>query len=92
MATIIIPTPLRKFTSNHATLTSEKGIVLDALKEISLRHPGIKQHLFDDKENIRSFINIFVDDQDVRGLKNEQTEIKSESTVAIIPAIAGGKM
>lgn len=91
MATIIIPTPLRKFTSNNATLLTNKSKVIEALKDVSLKFPGIKQHLFDENENIRSFINIFVDDEDIRALSNEQTSVTEESTIAIIPAIAGGK-
>lgn len=91
MATVIIPTPLRKFTREKSSFETNSKTVIDALKEIGLKHPGIKPHLLSENSSIRPFINIFVDDVDIRGLDNESTSLKENSVVALIPAIAGGK-
>lgn len=90
MAKIIIPTPLRKFTNQTATIDSNTGNVLAAIEDLATQYPGIKQHLFDKEGNIRSFIRIFVGDDDIQSLDNEQTTIKEDTVVSIIPAIAGG--
>ncbi len=90
MATIIIPTPLRKFTNNTAKLQIKSGTVSESIAELTTNFPDLKRHLLDDKGQIRSFVNIFVGDDDIRDLQQEQTEIKDDSVVSIIPAIAGG--
>jgi molybdopterin synthase sulfur carrier subunit len=90
MATIIIPTPLRKFTNNTARLQIKSGTVSESIAELTTNFPELKRHLLDDKGQIRSFVNIFVGDNDIRDLQQEQTEIKDDSVVSIIPAIAGG--
>lgn len=91
MATVIIPTPLRKFTREKVSFETNAPSVIEALQEISLKHPGIKPHLIGENTSIRPFINIFVDDEDIRALENEKTKLKEDSVVALIPAIAGGK-
>lgn len=90
MAQIIIPTPLRKFTENENTFTTEKTTVLDGIRELTEKYPAIEQHLFDEGGKFRTFINIFVEEDDIRGLERENTAIESDSTVSIVPAIAGG--
>ena len=90
MATIIIPTPLRKFTNNTAKLQISGGTVADSIKELTTNFPDLKKHLLDEKGNIRSFVNIFVGDQDIRDLQEEKTEVKEYTVLSIIPAIAGG--
>jgi molybdopterin converting factor small subunit len=90
MATIIIPTPLRKFTNNTAKLQIKGGTVSESIQELTTNFPELKRHLLDDKGQIRSFVNIFVGDSDIRDLEQEQTIIKEDAVVSIIPAIAGG--
>lgn len=90
MATIIIPTPLRKFTNNTAKLPINGGTVAESIEELTTNFPELKRHLLDDKGQIRSFVNIFVGDQDIRDLQQEQTVVKEDTVVSIIPAIAGG--
>ncbi len=90
MATIIIPTPLRKFTNNTARLQISGGTIADSIQELTNNFPDLKKHLLDDKGQIRSFVNIFVGDQDIRDLQQENTEVKEDTVVSIIPAIAGG--
>ena len=90
MATIIIPTPLRKFTNNTAKLQITSGTVESSIKELTTNFPDLKRHLLDESGHIRSFVNIFVGDEDIRDLQQEQTQVKEDTVVSIIPAIAGG--
>ena len=90
MATIIIPTPLRKFTNNTAKLQIAGGTIESSIKELTTNFPDLKRHLLDDNGHIRTFVNIFVGDEDIRDLQQEQTVVKEDTVVSIIPAIAGG--
>ena len=90
MATVIIPTPLRKFTGNTSRLQIHATNVRETVAELTLNFPDLKKHLLDDQGNIRNFINIFVGNDDIRDLQKENTIVKDDSVVSIIPAIAGG--
>jgi len=90
MATVIIPTPLRKFTNNTAKLNIEAGNVEEVLLDLSSNFPDLKKHLLDEKGEIRSFLNIFVGDDDIRDLALGKTPLSQETVVSIVPAIAGG--
>jgi molybdopterin converting factor small subunit len=90
MATIIIPTPLRKFTNNTARVNIQAGNIKGVVDELTLNFPDLKKHLLDEQGNIRSFVNVFVGDEDIRDLQQDQTLIKEETIVSIVPAIAGG--
>ena len=90
MATVIIPTPLRKFTNNTAKLNIEAGNVEEVLLDLSTNFPDLKKHRVDEKGEIRSFLNIFVGDDDIRDLALGKTPLSQETVVSIVPAIAGG--
>ena len=90
MATVIIPTPLRKFTNNTAKIDINAKTIEETVQELTLNFPDLKKHLLDEKGQIRSFINIFVGDNDIRDLQQEKTSVKSDSLISIVPAIAGG--
>ena len=90
MATVIIPTPLRKFTNNTAKLDIKANTIEETVNELTLNFPDLKKHLLDDKGQIRSFVNIFVGNDDIRNLEKEKTSVKADSVISIIPAIAGG--
>lgn len=90
MATLIIPTPLRKFTANKASFESNGGTVKDVVHELVSAHEGLKTHLLDDGGNLRSFIRIYVGDEDIQALDQENTAVQPGATISIIPAIAGG--
>jgi molybdopterin converting factor small subunit len=90
MATIIIPTPLRKFTDNTAKININANNVKGVVDELTINFPDLKKHLLDEQGNIRSFVNIFVGDEDIRSLQQDQTPIKEETIISIVPAIAGG--
>lgn len=90
MAKIIIPTPLRKFAENQSTVEIEGGTVLEAVQNLTTKHEKLKQHLLNNDGDIRSFIRIFVGDDDILALDNEQTAIENNTIISIVPAIAGG--
>jgi sulfur-carrier protein len=90
MAKLIIPTPLRKFTDNQSSIETNGATVLDAVTQLTEKYPELKEHLFDEDENIRSFVRIYVGDEDIKRLDREHTKVSSGDTISIIPAIAGG--
>ena len=88
-ATIRIPTPLRNATGGAATLEVEASTVGEALASLEQAHPGVAERLLDDSGKLRRFVNVFVDDEDVRFAQGLDTPVQSGSTVSIIPAVAG---
>lgn len=92
MATIIIPTPLRKFTENQSKIEVNASTIQEALQGISGNFPDLKKHLFDEKGQIRTFLNIFVGEDDIRDLQSGETALTPDTVVSIIPAIAGGSL
>lgn len=90
MATLIIPTPLRKFTENQASIKTEGATVKTSIEELTSRYPELKKHLLEDDGSIRKFVKIYVGDEDIKSLQNEVTEVGNDSIISIIPAIAGG--
>jgi sulfur-carrier protein adenylyltransferase/sulfurtransferase len=90
MATIIIPTPLRKFTNNTARLQVNAGTIHDTVSELTRTFPDLKKHLLDETGKIRSYVNIFIGNDDIRDLQQEQTAVLQDTVISIVPAIAGG--
>ncbi|HTQ66243.1 MAG TPA: MoaD/ThiS family protein [Puia sp.] len=90
MATVIIPTPLRKFTNNTARLEVKAGNIHDTIRELTTNFPDLKKHLLNEKGEVRSFVNIFIGNDDIRNLQQEKTAVKEDTVISIIPAIAGG--
>ncbi len=89
--TIMIPTPLRAYTDKRASVKVEGGTVGEMLDELTRLHEPLKQHLYDDHGRLRSFVNVYVNDQDIRYLQKEKTVVAENDVVSIIPSIAGGK-
>lgn len=85
-----IPTPLRKLTNDEELVTVEASTIGDAISELQTKYPGIKERLVDDNGEVRRFVNIYVNEEDIRFLQNKETPIKDGDEVSIIPAIAGG--
>src|SRR5438270_3804291 len=91
MATkILIPTPLRPFTDKKDAVDAEGTTVGELLADLTTKHPGLKAHLYSAEGKLRSFVNIYVNDEDIRYLQKEQTPIKPGDSVSIIPSVAGG--
>jgi molybdopterin synthase sulfur carrier subunit len=91
MAKIIrIPTPLRKLTNNEELVEVTAATIGDAIKELQARFPGIEERLVDEKGEVRRFVNVYVNEEDIRFLQNRATPLKDGDEISIIPAIAGG--
>ena len=87
---IRIPTPLRKLTNNEEVVEVDAATIGDAIVELQTRYPGIKERLLDESGAVRRFVNVYVNEEDIRFLQNQQTKLKDGDEVSIIPAIAGG--
>jgi molybdopterin converting factor small subunit len=90
MATVIIPTPLRKFTNQTAKIQVSENTVGEIIQSITRDFPDLKKHLLDDQGKVRSFVNIFAGDDDIRDLQQEKTVVDESTVLSIVPAIAGG--
>lgn len=90
MATIRIPTPLRPYSGGNSTVAVSGDTVGEALNNLTQQHPQLRGHLFDGEE-LRSFVNIYLNKEDVRSLQGAQTALKADDTLMIIPSIAGGR-
>jgi molybdopterin synthase sulfur carrier subunit len=85
-----IPKPLRKLTNNEELVEINAATIGDAITELQSRYPGIGERLVDDKGEVRRFVNVYVNEEDIRFLKNRETPLKDGDEISIIPAIAGG--
>jgi molybdopterin synthase sulfur carrier subunit len=93
MAVLVrIPTPLRKFTENQSAVHAEGATVQQVLDNLELSFRGIRERLCDEQGAIRKFINLYLNDQDIRFMDGEKTSLKDGDELAIIPAIAGGRV
>lgn len=90
MATIIIPAALRKYTNQHDRLMIHASNVHDVITKLTSCYPEIKPHLVNVDGKVPPFINIFVDNHDVRNLQQNETLVRNDSVISIVPAIAGG--
>ncbi len=85
-----IPTPLRKLTNNEEVVEVDAATVNEAIAELQARFPGFKERLLDDSGAVRRFVNVYVNEEDIRFLENQQTKLKDGDEISIIPAIADG--
>jgi molybdopterin/thiamine biosynthesis adenylyltransferase/rhodanese-related sulfurtransferase/molybdopterin converting factor small subunit len=90
MAKILIPTPLRPYTDKQDAVDVAGATVGELLADLTRKHSGLKAHLYNDQGKLRSFVNIYVNDEDIRYLQHEQTPVQSGDTISIIPSVAGG--
>ncbi len=89
--TVRIPSPLQKLTKNQEEVKAEGANVKEVIDSLEKQFPGIKARICDEKGNIRKFVNIYVNEEDVRFLQRDKTTVKAGDEVSIIPAIAGGR-
>ena len=87
---IRIPTPLRKLTNNEEVVDVTADTIGGAIAELQSRYPGIKERLLDESGQVRRFVNVYVNEEDIRFLQNQETPLKEGDEISIIPAIAGG--
>jgi sulfur-carrier protein adenylyltransferase/sulfurtransferase len=91
MATrILIPTPLRPYTDKRDAVDAEGATVGELLADLTTKHAGLKGHLYNEEGKLRSFVNVYINDEDIRYLEKELTPVKPGDTVSIIPSVAGG--
>ena len=85
-----IPTPLRKFTNGQSDVEIEGESVGEVIDNLEASHNGIKEKLIDESGSIRRFVNVYLNEEDIRFLEGADTEVKDGDSVTIVPAIAGG--
>jgi sulfur-carrier protein len=85
-----IPTPLRKLTSDQEVVAAEGTTVREIINDLEKHYPGLKDRICDEKDNVRRFVNVFVNDEDIRFLSESETSLKAGDEISIVPAIAGG--
>jgi sulfur-carrier protein len=87
---VIIPTPLRAYAGKQESVEMDVGTVREALKGLTTRFGELKKHLYSDDGRLRSFVNVYVNDEDIRYLEKEDTQLSDGDIVSIVPSIAGG--
>ncbi|MGA3211334.1 MAG: MoaD/ThiS family protein [Terriglobales bacterium] len=87
---ILIPTPLRQYAAKKATVEVSAKTVGEALNVLTSGHPELRRHLFTEEGKLRAFVNVYLNDEDVRYLQKEGTPIGETDTLSIVPSIAGG--
>ena len=90
MIKVRIPTPLRTLTRGQGEVETKGGNIAELIDQLNSSHPGMKDRLCDEKGEVRRFVNIYVNDEDIRFLKGKDTVLKDGDEVSIVPAIAGG--
>ncbi len=90
MAQIQIPSPLRQYAGKQAAVEIPASSVGEALKNLVAQHPELKRHLYTDEGKLRAFVNVYVNDEDMRYLEKEATALTEKDTISIVPSIAGG--
>ena len=91
MVQVKIPTPLRKYTAGNGGVEAEGGTVSALVDDLERRYPGIKERICDENGQVRRFVNIFVNGEDIRFLSHLDTPLKAGDELSIVPAIAGGR-
>jgi molybdopterin synthase sulfur carrier subunit len=89
--TVRIPTPLRALAKGNANVQAKGDTVEDLVGDLERQFPGLRERLMDEGGELRRFINIYVNQEDIRFLDNKATKLKDGDEVAIVPAIAGGR-
>jgi molybdopterin converting factor small subunit len=88
---ILIPTPLRAYANKLDTVEVQAATVGDAISALTTQFSDLRKHLYNDEGRLRSFVNVYLNDEDIRFLKKDQTELSDGDTISIVPSIAGGR-
>jgi molybdopterin converting factor small subunit len=92
MATILIPTPLRQFTEKQNTVDAKGSSVGEVLTALTTQFADLRKQLYTDEGKLRSYVNIYLNDEDIRYLDKEKTSVADADTITIVPSIAGGRL
>ena len=87
---VMIPTPLRQYAGKQASVEVPAGTVGEALASLVSRNPELRKHLFTEEGKLRAFVNVYLNDEDIRYLNQEGTQVQESDTISIVPSIAGG--
>ena len=90
MMKILIPTPLRQYAEKKDAVEVAASTVGEALGRLTAQHPDLRRHLYTEDGKLRSFVNLYLNDEDIRYLEKENTPVKESDTLSIVPSIAGG--
>jgi molybdopterin converting factor small subunit len=91
MAKVLIPTPLRQYADKRDSVEIEGRTVGEILEALTSQYSELRRHLFNDEGKLRNFVNIYVNDEDIRYLNREATPVQASDTLSIVPSIAGGR-
>jgi molybdopterin/thiamine biosynthesis adenylyltransferase/rhodanese-related sulfurtransferase/molybdopterin converting factor small subunit len=92
MAKVLIPTPLRQYAGKHDSVELTGSTVGEVLTALTTQHPDLRQQLYNNEGKLRSFVNVYLNDEDIRYLEKDATPVKDGDTVSIVPSIAGGSV
>jgi molybdopterin converting factor small subunit len=90
MSKIHIPTPLRQYVGKQSTVDVTATTVAEAMNALVAQHPEVRRHLYNEDGKLRAFVNLYVNDEDIRYLQKEATPVKEGDNISIVPSIAGG--
>jgi MoaD family protein len=90
MSKIHIPTPLRQYVGKQASIDVQASTVAEAMNALVAQHPDLRKHLYTEDGKLRAFVNLYVNDEDIRYLQKEATALKDGDNISIVPSIAGG--
>ncbi len=88
---ILVPTPLRQYAGRQPAVDVEATTVGEALNALTSTYPDLRKHLYSDDGKLRAFVNVYLNDEDIRYLQKDQTAVKNGDTLSIVPSIAGGR-
>ena len=91
MATVRIPSPLRRYTNNQSKVQSNGADIAELIDSLENQYPGVKSRLCDESGQIKRYVNIFVNGEEIRTLQGQNTPVEEKDEVSIIPAMAGGR-
>ena len=87
---ILVPTPLRQYAGKQAAIEVPAATVGEALNALTSAYPDLRKHLYNDEGKLRAFVNLYLNEDDIRYLQQDQTAVKDGDTLSIVPSIAGG--
>jgi molybdopterin converting factor small subunit len=90
MPKVHIPTPLRQYAGKQSAVDVKATSIADALSDLVAQHPELRRHLYTDDGKLRAFVNVYLNDEDIRYLQKEATLVTDSDTISIVPSIAGG--
>ena len=91
MATVFIPSSLRRYTAGQSKAEVNGGTINEIIEDLERQYPGVKSRLCDDSGHIKRYVNVFVNDEEIRALQGPDTHVSERDEVSIVPAMAGGR-